>query len=394
MVKNHARKNAAKAAGGKHTEALRRTGVPRQIVDTATWDPYREWNVDEHAVFLISGFAGTGKTTALQSIVTSALADGWDCRVIEPYGFGSFTFADPWLTSYATTVPEIVGVVRELNRELDDRLAARAAGTNDPQPVLLVIDGLWPAGADVLAPLSRLALMGRAAGIRIAIAAQTLNDNRMTHLARRLATTAAHLHLGTLSPSDLETFDDPVRAVDALRGAHEYGVGAYESSTHPVSSVRLPHHTEKDLAAMLHALPVRRRPDYANVSDLRVGDRVRLQHDSNESRWWTVRTGGDRFTILTRQADFQPKGKVFYTIIDAVRGVRGPCDRLFFDVDMETDAGCDELLRGLNAYADWDANPLNGSDVALTAENERRVRFRTQVSHRNNVPIRILEHRR
>lgn len=171
MVKNHARKNAAKAAGGKHTEALRVTGQQWRPDVGDTWNPFHGWDVDKHAALLITGRAGSGKTTALQSIVTSALADGWDCRVVEPDRFGSFNFADPWLTAYASDVPDIVAVIRELVHEMDDRLDARAAGADSPRPVLVAIDGLWPVGADVVGPLARLARMGRSAGIRIALAA-------------------------------------------------------------------------------------------------------------------------------------------------------------------------------------------------------------------------------
>lgn len=56
-----------------------------------------------------------------------------------------------------------------------------------------------------------------------------------------------------------------------------------------------------------------------------AGERVRL--DGYDRRWWwTVRAVGEHFAVLTRQAEFQPKGVLRYTVLDWRNGVRGPCD--------------------------------------------------------------------
>lgn len=103
---------------------------------------------------------------------------------------------------------------------------------------------------------------------------------------------------------------------------------------------------------------------------LKVGDRVRLEFDI-PSRWWDVRAADDRYVVLTRQREFKPRGTLVYTIIDWERDVRGPCDLLGQGWDVESESGCDALLRALNA-------------------NERDDEISTQVSYRNNVPVEVL----
>lgn len=94
-----------------------------------------------------------------------------------------------------------------------------------------------------------------------------------------------------------------------------------------------------------------------------IGDRVKF---SGDAKWWTVRaTDGERFVILTRQADFKPKGHALYTIIDWHRGLRGPCDLIGGGWDEQMgDSACLRLMDALAA-----------GDV--------------EVSYRNNLPIDI-----
>lgn len=120
---------------------------------------------------------------------------------------------------------------------------------------------------------------------------------------------------------------------------------------------------------------------------LQPGDRVRFTIPESEARyWWDVRTGDDRFTILTRQAYFRPKGELAYTIIDRERGVRGPCNLIGQSWDLYmNDMACAELLTALR-------NGTRGIDV----ENFEPVghgAMRVEVSYRNNVPIEIEEAR-
>jgi hypothetical protein len=54
-----------------------------------------------------------------------------------------------------------------------------------------------------------------------------------------------------------------------------------------------------------------------------VGERLKLAGDR---RWWTVRAVTEHFAALTRQAEFQPSGTNYYTVLDWRSGVRGPCN--------------------------------------------------------------------
>jgi len=104
------------------------------------------------------------------------------------------------------------------------------------------------------------------------------------------------------------------------------------------------------------------------IPDLAVGDRATLGWGSkaDATRWWTVRAGDERFTILTRQRDFHAKGKLIYTIIDRERDVRGPCNLIGQGYDVEEEGGCDRLLADLRSGA-------------------------VEVSYRNNVRIKIVD---
>ncbi|ASR85098.1 hypothetical protein I5G78_gp016 [Mycobacterium phage Unicorn] len=96
-----------------------------------------------------------------------------------------------------------------------------------------------------------------------------------------------------------------------------------------------------------------------------VGSRVKLTSDGR--RWWDVRAADERFAILTRQAEFRPKGEVCYTILDVEQGVRGPCNLIgqSWHATMP-DEECARLLEALNADPRSDG---------------------VEVSHRNRVPL-------
>lgn len=110
--------------------------------------------------------------------------------------------------------------------------------------------------------------------------------------------------------------------------------------------------------------------------DVKPGQRVKVTANSgsNEIRWWDVRAADDRFVILTRQRDFAPKGQLLYCIIDWERGVRGPCDLVLGPPrDLADDDAVTDMMAALNRHAVGD-----------------HTGFSTEVSHRNNVPAKIV----
>lgn len=120
-----------------------------------------------------------------------------------------------------------------------------------------------------------------------------------------------------------------------------------------------------------------------------VGAKIKLARD--RPRWWDVRAADERFAICTRQAEFKPKGEVFYTILDVEEGVRGPCN-LIGQSWHETmpDEACQELLTELQLGAKvnaWNAGDRSFDVEALLADRGSWV----EISHRNRVPLGIME---
>jgi hypothetical protein len=120
------------------------------------------------------------------------------------------------------------------------------------------------------------------------------------------------------------------------------------------------------------------------TEQLPTGTRVRLGQGTRAKAWWTVRATDQRFTILTRAASNKDRGSE-YTIIDNVRGLRGPCDLIGQGWDVDADQGCEKLLRALNFHLEVVARLDAGE------ESVRMTEASTEVSYRNNVPIEILE---
>jgi hypothetical protein len=131
-----------------------------------------------------------------------------------------------------------------------------------------------------------------------------------------------------------------------------------------------------------------------------------------DRRWWSVRAEDDRFTVLTRQANFRKKGVLCYTIIDRGRGVRGPCNLIGQGYGDGTydDAQCAEILAGLRLHADQDRwlhehrndpdgehfqpiEGMTGRRIIWPAELDPEGIYPIEVSYRNNVPVRIEETR-
>lgn len=105
---------------------------------------------------------------------------------------------------------------------------------------------------------------------------------------------------------------------------------------------------------------------------------------SGDRRWWTVREADERFVILTRQAEFKPKGTPVYTIIDWERGLRGPCDQIGQGWGVDEPDGCASLLRALNYQLEVWARLVAGEKSVVIDE------VGVEVSYRNNVPIEIV----
>ena len=107
-------------------------------------------------------------------------------------------------------------------------------------------------------------------------------------------------------------------------------------------------------------------------------------------RWWDVRCADGRFAILTRQAEFKPKGEVCYTILDAQEGVRGPCNLIgqVWDKYMPDEA-CQDLLTELQIGAKvnaWNAGDRSLSEAGIDQLLVERGSW-VEISHRNRVPL-------
>lgn len=60
--------------------------------------------------------------------------------------------------------------------------------------------------------------------------------------------------------------------------------------------------------------------------NLSIGSRVRFSNDYRPRNWWTVVTQSLHFDALVRQAAFQEKGILEYSVVDWRNGVRGACN--------------------------------------------------------------------
>lgn len=120
------------------------------------------------------------------------------------------------------------------------------------------------------------------------------------------------------------------------------------------------------------------------TQELTKGTQVQLGQGTRSKAWWKVQNADERFSILTRPRSSAGKGSE-YTIIDRVRGVRGPCDLIGQGWDVDAENGCEKLLRALNFHLEVAARLEAGEQRVVMTE------ISTEVSHRNNVPIEILQ---
>jgi hypothetical protein len=104
-------------------------------------------------------------------------------------------------------------------------------------------------------------------------------------------------------------------------------------------------------------------------ADLPVGGRVRLAHGSNTRGWWTVRAHvNERYAIATRQTPFERAGTLEYTVLDFELGIRGAINLIGYGY-------------GDGTYSD---EQIAAMAIQLAADQ-------LEVSHRNNVPIEVIE---
>jgi hypothetical protein len=89
----------------------------------------------------------------------------------------------------------------------------------------------------------------------------------------------------------------------------------------------------------------KRREPFEPV-ELHVGDRVRLDW---QRKRWMVAAVSENFVVLTQQASFQPKGQVFYTILDWRSGVYGPVNTIGQGWDVLDPAELDRLMMALES---------------------------------------------
>lgn len=124
-----------------------------------------------------------------------------------------------------------------------------------------------------------------------------------------------------------------------------------------------------------------------------VGSKVKLTRDGR--RWWDVRCADERFAILTRQAEFKPKGEVAYTILDLEEGVRGPCNLIGQGWDMYmSDDACARLLHELQIGAKvqaWNGGDRSFDLDAFLAAAGSRHGLGVEITHRNRVALDIGE---
>lgn len=111
-----------------------------------------------------------------------------------------------------------------------------------------------------------------------------------------------------------------------------------------------------------------------------TGDHLRL--DWEDHWWWRVQAVSEHFTACVHQARFEPKGTLCYTVLDWRNGQRGPCNLIGqgYGDGSYSEQECAEMLAEFERVED--VCPTRGPLYAL------------EVSHRNNVPLRVLEVRR
>ena len=93
--------------------------------------------------------------------------------------------------------------------------------------------------------------------------------------------------------------------------------------------------------------------------EIKVGDKIRFVEEKQK---YVVQASNNKFAICTKP--FNARNTVLYCILDFDRGIRGT-ENLIFGLGAETKEDCDEML-------------------------ERLTSGETEITHRNNTPIKII----
>jgi hypothetical protein len=89
---------------------------------------------------------------------------------------------------------------------------------------------------------------------------------------------------------------------------------------------------------------------------LGAGDRIFFAE--TPSKAFLVRAISENFVVVTRQADFKPKGDLCYLVIDWRNGVRGPINVIGQGWNVDTDEECRELCQLMEA-GEWEISQRN-----------------------------------
>lgn len=121
-------------------------------------------------------------------------------------------------------------------------------------------------------------------------------------------------------------------------------------------------------------LPEHVRAVTAALSGVAVGDRIRFTPGAQRV-WWTVRARDDRFIVATSPVPFQPKGSLYYTVVDLTGWlkkkyngcgngvVRSSLNTLGGSWDLgEEGKGADAVIRGLRSGG-WELSYRRVADV-------------------------------
>ena len=143
-----------------------------------------------------------------------------------------------------------------------------------------------------------------------------------------------------------------------------------EPSVHAITEQAAANHSQNDPIEILEGLldEMERGEemiDRQSLAYLRVGSKIKF---AEEVQRYTVRARSENFLVCTKP--FNARKTVLYTVIDIERNIRGT-ENLILPSGAETDEQCDEMIARLTSK-DPDC-------------------FQTEVSYRNNIPLRILE---
>lgn len=98
-----------------------------------------------------------------------------------------------------------------------------------------------------------------------------------------------------------------------------------------------------------------------SIEEACVGDKVRF---AEEKQAYTIQARSDRYLVCSKP--FNPKHTVLYCVVDLEKQIRGP-ENLVFGAGAETKEQCEEMIERL----------------------EGRSGFQTEVSYRNNIPVKV-----